>query len=88
MRRDMIEQYGPLDIGFHPMYYEDVEWQYRLHRVGIRTVVSTRTHIIHREGSSAGNDSQSGMKRYQNLNKQKFLQRFQMENIEVLGQLR
>ena len=81
MRRDMIQAFGALDTFFAPMYYEDAAWQYNLHRQGIRTVLNSRTSIIHAEGSTAGTSITTGMKRYQEINRKKFLSRFSEADI-------
>lgn len=85
MRRDMIERFGALDEDFAPMYYEDAEWQYRLHKEGIRTVYTPQCVVVHREGSSAGTDISSGMKKYQEINRNKFLEKFRGIMIEALN---
>ncbi len=87
MRRDMIQRFGGLDPYFAPMYYEDAAWQYNLHRHGIRTVLNSRTSIIHAEGSTAGTDTATGMKRYQEINRSKFLSHFTATEIEQANTL-
>jgi GT2 family glycosyltransferase len=77
----MIQAFGALDTFFAPMYYEDAAWQYNLHRQGIRTVLNSRTSIIHAEGSTAGTSITTGMKRYQEINRKKFLSRFSEADI-------
>ena len=85
MRRDVIEKYGMLCESLHPMYYEDVEWQYRLHTFRIKTLLTPKTSILHLEGSSAGTNIQSGMKKYQETNRLKFLDMFQGTVLEELA---
>ncbi|MCM8797603.1 MAG: glycosyltransferase, partial [Candidatus Omnitrophica bacterium] len=85
MRRDMIERFGALDDDFHPMYYEDSAWQYRLHSHGIYTVYTPSCVAVHNEGSSAGVDIHSGMKKYQEINRVKFLAKFKEANVESLN---
>jgi len=76
MRRDMIERFGALDEDFSPMYYEDSAWQYNLHKNGIQTIYTPDCVVLHREGSSAGTDIKNGMKRFQEINREKFLKKF------------
>lgn len=82
MRRDAIDQVGILDKDLEPMYYEDSEWQYRLHINGIKSIYEPRCVAIHAEGSSSGTDINKGMKRYQEINRKKFIQKYQNYNIE------
>jgi GT2 family glycosyltransferase len=74
MRRDAIEKLGPLSEKLDKMYYEDSEWQYRAHVNGLKTIYDPRCVAIHDEGSSSGTDITKGMKKYQEINKVKFLE--------------
>lgn len=77
MRRDAIRKIGALDEEYHPMYFEDVAWHYTAHCHGLKTLYTPWSRIIHKEGSSAGTDVSAGMKRYQEINRKKFLEKFQ-----------
>jgi GT2 family glycosyltransferase len=77
MRRDAIRAIGALDEEYHPMYFEDVAWHYTAHSRGLKTLYTPWSRIVHKEGSSAGKDLTSGMKRYQEINRKKFLKKFQ-----------
>ena len=86
MRRDAIEKLGPLSEKLDKMYYEDSEWQYRAHINGLKTIYDPRCVIIHDEGSSSGTDITKGMKKYQEINRIKFLKLIRDKthlNIEV-----
>ncbi len=72
MRRDAINRVGVFDEDFHPMYYEDADWQYRLHKIGIHSIYTSGCVAVHHEGSSAGTSTKSGMKRFQEINRHKF----------------
>ena len=76
MRRDAINKFGALDEDFAPMYYEDSAWQYNLHKNGYYTIYEPKCVIIHKEGSTAGTDVNTGMKKYQEINKKKFVDKF------------
>jgi len=82
MRRDAINKIGVLDSSLEKMYYEDSEWQYRAHINGLKTLYEPRCEIIHDEGSSSGNDTSKGAKKYQEINKKLFLKKFKHTNIE------
>jgi GT2 family glycosyltransferase len=76
MKRSAISAYGALDEDFQPMYYEDAAWQYSLHRHGLKTIFTPLCKAVHHEGSTAGQDLSQGMKRYQEINREKFLAKF------------
>lgn len=82
MRRDAIDAFGALDVDLEPMYYEDSDWQYRLHTHGIKSIYEPRCVAIHAEGSSSGTDLTKGMKRYQQINREKFIKKYKNHNIE------
>jgi GT2 family glycosyltransferase len=76
MRRDAIKVVGTLDETFHPMYFEDAAWNYRAHTLGLKTIYSPWVKAIHLEGSSAGTTPGYNMKRYQEINREKFIAQF------------
>lgn len=76
MRRDAIKKIGKLDPDFQPMYFEDVAWNYTAHINGLKTLYTPWARVVHHEGSSAGTDTSKGMKRYQEINREKFLRKF------------
>lgn len=82
MRRDAIRQIGPLDDDFHPMYFEDAAWHYKAHSEGLKTIYTPWTIVVHKEGSTAGTDTSKGMKRYQTINRDKFLDKFKAVDFE------
>lgn len=81
MRRDAIDKIGVLDEDLEKMYYEDSEWQYRAHINGLKTLYQPMCEAIHDEGSSAGNDISVGSKRFQEINRIKFVEKY--KNYEI-----
>jgi len=89
MKKNIIKKLGVFDEKFYPMYYEDSEWQYRCHIHGYKTLYDHRVKAIHDEGSSAGNNIDSGAKKYQETNRIKFLEimkNFNSSNIEIYNE--
>ena len=76
LRRDAIREIRVFDDRFHPMYYEDVDWQMRLQLSGRATLYTPLAQAVHYEGSSAGNEVSKGMKRFQEINRIKFVEKF------------
>jgi GT2 family glycosyltransferase/glycosyltransferase involved in cell wall biosynthesis len=85
MRRDAISRIGALDDDYHPMYFEDVAWHYTAHRAGLKTIYTPWARAIHKEGSTAGQDLNAGMKRFQEINREKFLRKFAGIDLEGLN---
>lgn len=82
LKRDIINEIGFFDEAFYPMYYEDSDWQYRAHIKGYKTIYEPKCIAIHAEGSSAGTDITKGMKRYQEINRLKFVEKYKNLDIE------
>jgi GT2 family glycosyltransferase/glycosyltransferase involved in cell wall biosynthesis len=85
MKREFINKFGVFDERFHPMYYEDADWQYRIHQNGIKTLYVPTCRAVHREGSSAGSDIRIGMKRFQEINRLKLLEKYKGVEFEELN---
>ncbi|MGD2178037.1 MAG: glycosyltransferase family 2 protein [Anaerolineae bacterium] len=48
---------GPLDEGFYPAYYEDVDWCYTAREAGFRVVYAPAAQLTHHETPAAQRDS-------------------------------
>lgn len=57
IRREALVQIGPLDEGFAPAYYEDVDWCFRARAAGWRVVYAPQAVVTHHEGASADRSS-------------------------------
>ena len=70
---------------YYPCYYEDSDWQYNLHINGYKTIYTPKVIAIHREGSSCGTDidDTKGFKKFININKIKFIDKYKNYNIEL-----
>lgn len=82
MKREVIDKIGVFDTDLELMYYEDSEWQYRAHIHGYKTLYEPKCIAIHNEGSSAGTDTTKGIKRYQEINRKIFVEKYKDLNIE------
>jgi len=78
IRRDLFERLGGFDEHFAPGYYEDSDLAFRVRAAGYRVFYQPLSRVIHFEGATAGtNDvAAAGMKRFQTINRQKFLDRW------------
>ncbi len=75
IKRSTIDQIGVFDEQFHPCYYEDSDYCYSAAEQGLETVVTPYSIIYHKEGATAGQDTNTGFKRYQAINRDKFIQK-------------
>lgn len=76
VRADLFRAIGGFAAEFAPGYYEDADLCFEIRRRGYRVVYEPRSEVVHFEGLSAGTDVESGMKRFQNINHPKFVQKW------------
>ena len=75
VRRSLFERLGGFDTRYAPAYYEDVDLAFRLREHGYRVLYQPAARVVHFEGATAGTDTASGLKAYQVVNHQKFIER-------------
>jgi glycosyltransferase involved in cell wall biosynthesis len=79
IRRELFEKLGGFDEYFAPAYYEDADLAFRVRAAGYQVYYQPWSQVVHCEGVSAGTDENAtcGMKRFQSMNRHKFLERWQ-----------
>jgi len=75
----LFHELGGFDSHYAPAYYEDTDLAFRIRQRGLRVRLQAAATIVHHEGVTSGTDLGSGTKRYQAVNREKFLQRWQAE---------
>jgi len=70
---------GLFDPEFTPAYYEDTDLCFEARRSGGSVWVEPKAIVIHREGVSHGTSTSSGIKRYQEINREKFVLKWAQE---------
>jgi GT2 family glycosyltransferase len=73
----LFRQLGGLDQHYAPAYYEDTDLAFRVRQAGFKVRLQAAATVIHHEGMTSGTDPASGAKRYQEINRHKFLERWQ-----------
>ncbi|WP_017972702.1 glycosyltransferase [Actinopolyspora halophila] len=76
VRGGLFESLGGFDTRYCPAYYEDTDLAFAVREAGYRTLVQPRAEVVHHEGVSNGTDVGSGLKRYQELNRQVFVEKW------------
>jgi O-antigen biosynthesis protein len=74
--RVLFQELGGFDLHFAPMYYEDVDLAFAVRAAGKRVVYQPTCLIVHFEGGTAGTDTGSGAKRYQQVNQQRLVEKW------------
>jgi GT2 family glycosyltransferase/SAM-dependent methyltransferase len=70
---DLWKAIGGYDERYLPMYYEDADLCFEARERGLRVLYEPAAFVVHIEGATAGNDIESGYKRYQEQNRAKFV---------------
>jgi GT2 family glycosyltransferase len=76
VRKDLFDQVNGFDIRYSPAYNEDSDLAFTLRSLGYKTMYQPRAEIIHFEGTTAGTDTTEGIKKYQEINRGKFIEKW------------
>lgn len=76
IRRELFEQLGQFDNRYAPAYYEDTDLAFAVRNAGYKVIYQPASTVIHFEGITAGTDTGSGVKQYQVVNREKFLEKW------------
>lgn len=72
-KRALFTKLGGFDTRYQPAYYEDVDYCFEVWKSGAKVYYQPDSVVIHFEGISSGTDTSSGVKKYQVVNKEKFV---------------
>jgi GT2 family glycosyltransferase len=76
IRKDVFDSLGGFDRRFAPAYYEDVDLCFGVRSLGYRVIYQPLSRLVHFEGATAGTDTTKGFKRFQVINRQKFVEKW------------
>ena len=76
VRAEILKKLGGFSTDFAPMYYEDADLCMSVRSLGYRVVYQPRSEIVHFEGATSGTDLSSGAKKYQEINRPKFQEKW------------
>lgn len=87
VRRSIWDELGGFDTRYAPAYYEDTDLCFAARALNYKVVYQPRARIIHFGGASAGKETTSGYKRFQDINQHKFVEKWQdvLANEHVLS---
>ncbi|MGH3536000.1 MAG: glycosyltransferase, partial [Pseudonocardiaceae bacterium] len=72
----LFEAVGGFDQRYAPAYYEDTDLAFAIRATGHRTIVEPRAVVMHHEGVSHGTDLTGGVKRFQEVNRAQFVDKW------------
>jgi GT2 family glycosyltransferase/2-polyprenyl-3-methyl-5-hydroxy-6-metoxy-1,4-benzoquinol methylase/prefoldin subunit 5 len=67
---------GGFDKRYEPAYYEDTDLCFSIRKRGYKVVFQPDAHVLHYEGATAGTDVSQGFKRFQQINLDKFREKW------------
>ena len=76
VRADLFRSLGGYDCRYAPMYYEDADLCFGMRRLGYRVLYEPTAEVVHAEGATAGTDVGAGHKRFQEINRPKFVEKW------------
>jgi len=77
IKKQLFDQLGHFDTRYKPAYYEDTDLAFAVREAGKKVYYQPFSKVIHFEGISSGTDLTTGTKKYQVINQQKFLTKWQ-----------
>jgi len=76
IRNSLLKQLNYFDEQYSPGYYEDTDLCFGARSLGYKVMYCPFSIVIHHEGISSGTDLKSGMKKFQLINKEKFVNKW------------
>jgi GT2 family glycosyltransferase/glycosyltransferase involved in cell wall biosynthesis/2-polyprenyl-3-methyl-5-hydroxy-6-metoxy-1,4-benzoquinol methylase len=76
VKKDLWNDLGGFDRRYAPAYYEDTDLCLAARQMGYKVIYQPEARVIHWEGLSAGTNIDKGYKRYQQINLEKFREKW------------
>jgi GT2 family glycosyltransferase/glycosyltransferase involved in cell wall biosynthesis len=76
IKRDIFKLLGGFDRRFAPAYYEDADLCFGVRALGYKVIYQPTSRLVHFEGGTAGVDITKGFKRFQIINRKKFVEKW------------
>lgn len=73
IKKSLWDEIGGFDEAFAPAYYEDTDLAFEVRKRGYEVIYQPFSEVVHFEGKSNGTDTSTGIKRYQEVNHEKFV---------------
>jgi GT2 family glycosyltransferase/2-polyprenyl-3-methyl-5-hydroxy-6-metoxy-1,4-benzoquinol methylase/glycosyltransferase involved in cell wall biosynthesis/Flp pilus assembly protein TadD len=79
VRKDIWDAIGGLDRRYAPAYYEDADLCFAIRKLGYKVYYQPRSSVVHFEGVTSGTNLQQGFKKFQVINRPKFMEKWKNE---------
>lgn len=79
VKKELFKKVDGFCEDFIPAYYEDTDLCFKIRQLGYKVLYQPKSSLIHYEGITSGTSLESGVKRYQLVNRNKFFFKWQEE---------
>jgi|GEM_PF-4587649 len=76
IKKSVWEEIGGFDERYAPAYFEDSDFAFECRKRGYKVIYQPKVEVIHFEGISHGKDTSEGIKKYQEINRHKFVEKW------------
>jgi GT2 family glycosyltransferase len=76
--RELFRRVGGFDTRYAPAYYEDTDLAFSVRAAGLKVYYEPAATVVHFEGITSGTDTTTGIKRFQPINREKFLDKWKL----------
>lgn len=76
VKRDLFETIGGFDIRYRPGYFEESDMCFSIRKLGFKVIYQPLSVVVHFEGITNGTNISSGIKKYQEINRPKFVDKW------------
>lgn len=76
VRKELFENIGGMDHRYSPAYYEETDLCFAAREKGYTVMYTPNSVVIHHESITAGDDTSSGFKKYLEINRIKFVEKW------------
>ncbi|MDR2013615.1 MAG: glycosyltransferase [Rhodanobacter sp.] len=76
LRRDLFARLDGFDTRYTPAYYEDTDLAFAVRAAGLKVYYEPAATVVHFEGITSGTDTTGGIKQYQVVNREKFVDKW------------
>ena len=77
--RQLFNDLGAFSPEFAPAYYEDTDLAFKVRAAGKKVIYQPAVTVVHFEGVTSGTDISSGFKRFQAVNRDKFVRKWKSD---------
>ena len=78
VRTDLFRRLGGFDMRYAPAYYEDTDLAFAVRAAGYKVYYEPASTVVHFEGITSGTDTSTGIKRFQTINHEKFVDKWKL----------